>query len=145
MTNAPRTRLLVLYDGQCVFCTTQMARLQRWAQKDALEPRDFQPPGALDDIEGLTWDDCMQAMVVVAPDGTHWRGAEAAARALMTRPLMGKLAWLYYTPGLRWITDRIYAAIAKRRYAIAGRKVAAGECDGGTCQLHFPAPEDPDA
>jgi predicted DCC family thiol-disulfide oxidoreductase YuxK len=135
-------QLAVLYDGQCLFCRTQLARLLRLAGPDRIRPVDFQLPGALDAFPQLTWAQCMQQMWVVEPGGRTWGGMEAACRAFMTRPGFGLIAWGYYLPGIRQVLDAIYRKIAANRYAIAGKAVADGECESGSCQLHFPPPGD---
>lgn len=127
-------RYLVLFDGQCAFCTAQAKRLEGWAAHGApITTRDFQMPGALDGLP-LTHDECMKAMRLVAPDGRIFAGAEAVARLLATR--IGPLAYLYYVPGLRSILELAYAWVAKRRYAIA-RKHRTVTCDGTTCSIHY--------
>jgi predicted DCC family thiol-disulfide oxidoreductase YuxK len=75
----------------------------------------------------------MQAMHLVTPEGKIFRGVEAAVHAVATRPILGKVAYLYYLPGLRGICDRLYAWIAAHRYQLAG------DCPSGTCSLHVPA------
>jgi predicted DCC family thiol-disulfide oxidoreductase YuxK len=42
----------------------------------------------------------------------------------------------YYIPGIRQLSDLGYRLVARYRYALMGRAVAAGQCDGGTCHLH---------
>lgn len=129
-------RTILFYDGQCRFCETQSARLLRLARPGAIERRDFQQPGALDGMP-VSHDQCMKAMQLVMPDGRVYAGFEAAVRAVATRTV-GKLAYVYYVPGLRQLLDGIYALIARNRYRLAKKAVAFGECDGGTCHLHFP-------
>ena len=136
MPSAPE-RPVVLYDGHCQFCRAQMETLLRFARRGAIEPLSFQEPGVLERFEGVTHEACMEAMHVVMPDGRVYRGMEAAARAVLTRPILGAVAWLYYVPGLRQLLDALYRWIAKRRYAIAGRALAEQGCDGGTCAVHF--------
>lgn len=126
-------RAVVLYDGNCAFCTTQSRRLLRMAAPGAIELRDFQQPGALDEFPGVTHDACMEAMHVVLPDGRVYRGFEAAVRAVATRAVLGKLAYVYYVPGVRQLCDAVYRWIARRRYRIAVR-----ECADGSCELHRP-------
>ncbi|HJL17012.1 MAG TPA: DUF393 domain-containing protein [Sandaracinaceae bacterium LLY-WYZ-13_1] len=128
---------VVLYDGHCRFCKSQMRNLLRFARPGALAPVDFQDPDQLARFEGLSHDRCMEAMHLVLPDGRVYRGMEAAVRAVLTRPVLGAVAWLYYLPGLRQLLDAIYRAIAKRRYRLAGRRIAEEGCDGGTCAVHF--------
>ena len=76
-------------------------------------------------------------MYLVTPAGRVYGGFEAAVQAVATRPLLGWLAYGYYLPGVRLLCDLVYALIAANRYRILGKTVAAGECEGGTCALHF--------
>lgn len=135
-TVAPR-RYVVLYDGHCRFCDAQSRKLTSWMRSGSVERRDFQRSGVPEQFPGLTWEACMERLHLVTPDGRVFAGAEAICRALTTLPIVGPLAWLYYTPGLRQLIDRVYAMIAARRYRWFGRAVAEGDCDGGTCSLHF--------
>lgn len=138
---AAPSRPVVLYDGHCRFCIAQMKNLLRFARRGALEPVSFQDEGVLQRFEGITYDACMEAMHLVLPDGRVFRGMEAAVRAVLTRPILGASAWLYYVPGVRQLLDALYRWIARRRYEIAGRELAREGCDGGTCAVHF-APRD---
>jgi predicted DCC family thiol-disulfide oxidoreductase YuxK len=135
----PPGRHVVLYDGACRFCQAGMKRLVAWARRGAIEPVDFQQPGALDRFPGLTHDACMRQMHLVTPAGKVYGGFEAAVRAMMTRPVLGWLARLYYLPGLRQLLDALYTWIAARRYRLLGKQIAAGECPDGTCAVHAAA------
>jgi protein-S-isoprenylcysteine O-methyltransferase Ste14/predicted DCC family thiol-disulfide oxidoreductase YuxK len=128
---------VVLYDGRCRFCTRQSRNLVRLARPGALEARDFQEPGVLDRFPGLTHEACMRAMHLVCPDGRVFAGFEAAVRAVATRPVVGWVAYLYYLPVLRLALDVLYALVARYRYRLMGKAVAADACEGGTCSLHF--------
>src|SRR5207249_6840241 len=96
-----------------------------------------QQPGALDRFPDLSYAACMERLHLVAPDGRRFAGAEAVAQAVATIPVIGRLALLYYLPGVRPLLDRLYRLVAANRYRILGRAVAAGECPGGTCALHL--------
>lgn len=124
---------IVLYDGHCRFCKAQMKNLLALARRGALEPLSFQDEGVLDRFPGLTHDECMQAMHVVAPDGRVYRGMEAAVRALVTRRIYWAIAWGYYVPGIRQALDALYAWIARNRYRLRGREA----CDDEACAVHF--------
>jgi tetratricopeptide (TPR) repeat protein len=95
--------------------------------------RDFQAPGALDPYPMLTHDQCMRAMQVVRGDGRVFAGAEAVARVLATRPVLGKIAWLYYLPGIRALADALYSWVARNRYRFFGPPEA---CEDGACAVH---------
>jgi predicted DCC family thiol-disulfide oxidoreductase YuxK len=124
---APRLPL-VLYDGDCAFCTAQARRVRRLAAgRLRVEPLQ----GALNDVPWIDPDDARRALHLVDRDGRGYAGAAAIVRLLrLTRPLLGLLALPYHLPGVRWLSDRAYALVAARRYAIAGR---AGGCPSGAC------------
>jgi len=127
---------VVLFDGHCPFCRAQAARLARWSHRGVpIETRDFQEPHALEAFPGLTHAECMAAMQLVAPGGRVYAGAEAVARLLATRPF-GFVAYLYYVPLIRWLCERLYRFVAKRRYRLAQRRRVV-HCDGTTCSVHF--------
>jgi len=107
------------------------------ARPGAIEAVSFQDPGVLEQFPGLTHEACMQAMVLVTPDGQLYRGFEAAVQAVATRPMLRLPAFAYYLPGIRQVCDRLYAWIAANRYRILGKTVT-DECTDGTCALHFP-------
>jgi predicted DCC family thiol-disulfide oxidoreductase YuxK len=127
---------VVLYDGHCKFCTRGARRLAALARAGILEAVDFQVPEALARFPGLTHEACMEAMYLVAPDGTLFRGFEAVVQAMATRPLFGILARVYYLPGIRHLCDRLYAWVATNRYRLFGKTM--DQCAEGTCALHFP-------
>ncbi len=97
---------------------------------DAVELRSFREEGVLAQFPQITPERCEKAMQLVMPSGRVYEGAEAAVQALQRR-WFGKLALVYYMPGLRQLVDAIYATIARYRFRIAGR-----QCEGGTCHLH---------
>lgn len=134
-TTAPR-HFVILYDGHCRFCDAGSRRLASWMKSGCVERADFHEPAVLSRFPGLTHDQCMKQMHLVTPDGRVFGGAESVARAVATRPLLGKLAWLFFVPGIRQLLEAIYKWVALNRYRLMGRKIAAGECHEGTCSLH---------
>lgn len=130
MSAAP---VIVLFDGHCRFCTRSAKALQRRFGRARLDLEDFQEPGVLERHPSVTHEAAMRRMHLVLPDGRVYGGAEAFARLLSTVRVVGWLAYLYYVPGVRQLTDLAYTAIAKYRYRLFGRTEA---CDGGTCHLH---------
>jgi predicted DCC family thiol-disulfide oxidoreductase YuxK len=126
----------VLYDGHCKFCAAQVKNLLTLARPGAIEAVSFQDPGVLERFPGVPYDACFRAMQLITPDGRVFEGFEAAVRAVATRPVIGWLAYVYYVPGLRLACDLVYALVARYRYHLLGKTVAAGDCEGGTCALH---------
>src|SRR5207237_6676068 len=94
-TTAPG-KYIVLYDGHCKLCTRGARQVTALARANTVELVSFQDPGVLERFPGLTYEACMQAMYLVAPDGRLFRGFEAAVRAVATRPVLGVFAYVYY-------------------------------------------------
>lgn len=131
VTRPPRIPV-VLFDGDCGFCTTQARRL---AAPGKISLRSFREEGALADFPGVTLEECVREMKLVDREGHVYGGAEAIARALRVgRPFLGTVAILYYVPGVRWVADRIYAWVAANRFRFSRSNAAL--CDDGTCGLH---------
>lgn len=127
------TRLTVLFDGDCRFCTASAHGIQRRFGKARISLRNFQEPGALDATPSVTLDAAMKRLHVVREDGRVFAGAEAIARLVAGVPVVGWLAFVYYVPGLRQLAELAYGVVARNRYRLFGRT---GTCDGGTCHLH---------
>jgi predicted DCC family thiol-disulfide oxidoreductase YuxK len=123
---------VLLYDGHCRFCTAQSKNMLRLAKPGAIEMLSFQDEGVLARFPGLTHEQCMKAMQLIAPDGRVFSGAEAAVRALATRPI-GKLAFIYYMPLIRQLVDLVYFIVARNRYRLGGKV----ECADEACALHL--------
>ena len=125
---------VALYDGHCRICIAQAGKLAR-AALGKLDIRSFQEPGALSAFPGLTHEACMRELKLVDVDGRIFGGAEAVARTLIvSRPVLGLFARAYHIPGLRWVSDRLYALVARYRYQLFGRSQA---CADDACSVHF--------
>lgn len=122
--------LVVLYDGECRFCTAGAARLARLARPGALQMVSSKDPDQLARFPQVTQAAANRALQLVTPNGRVYSGAAAIAAALNTRPAWRLVTWLYRVPGIRQLTDALYALVAANRYRIAGRL---DPCDSGTC------------
>ncbi len=102
MSQASSGRYVVLYDGDCGFCT-------RW--KERMEPRDrdgriewlsVHDPSVARRFPGLDREDALRQMYVFAPDGALHKGADGwmelfrVLRGLRFLPLLGGV------PGASW-------------------------------------------
>jgi predicted DCC family thiol-disulfide oxidoreductase YuxK len=134
----PPEKHVLLYDGHCPFCRKQSKNLQALARPGILVTSDFQAPEVLAQFPGLSHDACMKAMHLVMPDGRVFRGVEAAVRAIATRQVIGRFAYLYYLPVFRQLCDALYAFLAAHRYQFWGRSSVQEQCEHGACSLHFP-------
>jgi predicted DCC family thiol-disulfide oxidoreductase YuxK len=101
-----------VYDGECEFCT----RLARWVERrHRVAVRPNQEPGLIEWL-GLTREEVERASWAVEPGGARFEGAAGINRVL--RELGGGWAvfgWLYRVPPVRWVEDRYYARVARRR------------------------------
>jgi predicted DCC family thiol-disulfide oxidoreductase YuxK len=123
-------RPVLIYDGACPFCRRQVDRLLSWTRRGAVETLDLHDPSVVERFPDLTREALLEAMHLVEPSGRVRRGAEAAVRSLASRPVLGRLALVYYVPGIRPFVNAVYAWVARRRY-----RLAAG-CPDGACGLH---------
>jgi predicted DCC family thiol-disulfide oxidoreductase YuxK len=130
-------RDMLIFDGDCRFCQAQAARLLRWSG-ERLGKLPLQTPELLPAL-GIEHEAAMSALHLVTSEGVIYRGMEAAVQALRHRSILGRLAKLYYVPVCRQLADLAYRLIARYRYAIMGRAIARGECDGA-CAVHLPRP-----
>jgi predicted DCC family thiol-disulfide oxidoreductase YuxK len=108
-------RLILVYDGECEFCT----RLARWVERhdrgQRVLVRPSQEPGLTEGL-GLTPAEVGRAAWAVEPGGLKFEGAAAINRVL--RELGGGwrlAASLYYLAPVRWVEDAYYRRVARRR------------------------------
>ena len=109
---------LVLFDADCGFCTSSARAMTRpWLSAD-IEARSFQSQDL--DALGLAVDKCAESLHVLA-DGAVFTGGAAVARVLRAGrwpwPILGTFLTL---PGVRWITQRAYGAVARNRHRLPG-------------------------
>ena len=107
--------MTLVYDGECEFCRG----LARWVRrKDAgarVDVRPNQEEGLVERV-GLSREEVARAAWAVEPGGRKFEGAAAINRVL--RELGGGwllLGLLYVVPPVRWVEDRYYGRVARRR------------------------------
>lgn len=123
---------MILYDADCSICAAQAANLERLARKKVLAKP----------LQSVTFSDprlsaaeIRKEIKLVFPNGDSKGGAEAIVQlAIIGRPRLGKLASLYYLPGIRWLADKVYSYVASNRYQLFGR-ANSGDCVTGACAV----------
>ena len=126
---------IVIYDGDCRFCTCQVENLARWDGRGRLAFLSLHDPDVAKRFPDLTYDQLMEEMVVVDQKGNRYGGA-AAFRYLTTRlPRLYLLAPFMHIPFSLPLWRWGYRQVAKRRYRIAGKTGEA--CAGDACKVHF--------
>lgn len=129
-----KPRAILIYDGECRFCEASQKLLRRFVGWK-LRALPLQNPEALTLHAELTTEKAQSRLhlVVKTPSGDQlFGGMEAVAQTVALRPI-GKIALLYYVPGLRRVLDFAYGWIARHRYQIFGRVV--GGCENGACSI----------
>jgi predicted DCC family thiol-disulfide oxidoreductase YuxK len=107
---------VLLYDGDCAFCRGWVARLSRWDHTRAIR---CLPAAERRQVEGLppiSDEELNRAMHLVTPEGTTYVGAGAVARLMDYLPRLRWLGPVLRLPGIRWLSDKVYCAIARRRH-----------------------------
>ena len=115
---APRP--VLVFDGDCGFCTTSARFLLRWVNRPsryAIAPWQRLDLPAL----GLTPAQCVEAVQWVGADGDRVSGHAAFAAALRQgHPVWRVPGALLLAPGISWLAARVYAWVADHRYLLPG-------------------------
>lgn len=125
---------VVIYDGNCPFCRSQVSRLAAWDGGGRLAFLSAHDPIVAQRYADLSLDQLMAQMYVVDRRGRRHGGA-AALRYLSRRlPRLWILAPLLHIPFSLPLWQWVYRQVAERRYRLAGGPA----CTDGTCQIRSP-------
>jgi predicted DCC family thiol-disulfide oxidoreductase YuxK len=119
---------VVIYDGHCQFCGGQVRRLARWDKSGKLSFLSLHDPLVSERYPELTFDDLMEAMHLVRPDGRTYIGAAAFRIIARGLPRLWPLLPILYIPFSLPLWQAIYRLIARRRYKLS--------CDDDSCNIH---------
>lgn len=124
---------VVIYDGHCRICTSQLRNIERWLAGGRLSYLSLHDPQVAERCPDLSHDDLMRQMYII--DGQGRRHAGAAAVRYLTRrlPRLWWLAPLIHIPGSLPLWQSLYRLVARNRYRFG--KVET--CDDGSCSVHF--------
>jgi predicted DCC family thiol-disulfide oxidoreductase YuxK len=126
--NARAALPILVFDGDCGFCTSSARFLVRWVVRRRTGPAlpEFEPSVEpwqrlyLAEL-GLTPDQCRAAVQWVGKDGQVASGHEAIAAVLRAgRPGWRPVGALLVTPGFSRLAGHLYSWIARHRYALPG-------------------------
>ena len=124
---------VVIFDGQCRFCTKQIRRFERCDRGRRLSYLSLHDSEVNRRYPNLTHQQLMDEMYVMdAKGGQH---AGAAAFRYLTR----KLPWLWPAAPLMHVPFSLplwrwaYRQVSKRRYRLAQDD----GCDSGACEVHL--------
>jgi predicted DCC family thiol-disulfide oxidoreductase YuxK len=123
---------VVIYDGNCHFCTRQVERLNRWDRDHKLAYLSLHDPAVQQYVPNLSHDQLMDRMYVVDQKGQQYGGAEALRYLSSRLRRLWPIAPFMHIPLSLPVWQWFYGQVAKRRYQ--WNKAA---CEGGTCHIHF--------
>ena len=108
---------VVLYDGNCGFCTWMLGGLLRWDRDRRLAPRAIQSDAGQALLADLSPQERLASWHLVAPGGERWSAGAAAPRLLRLLPGGGPLALL--AGAVPPLTDRSYRWVAEHRAGLS--------------------------
>lgn len=112
-----RHRPVLVYDGDCGFCTTCVHLLERIGPDAGIVAWQLTDLAEL----GITEGQAADAVQLVQIDGTVRSGHEAIAAVLGTAGRIWRIAGrALLLPGVSWIAARAYRLIADNRYRLPG-------------------------
>ncbi len=118
---------VVLYDGDCGFCTKWRDRMSRRDREGRIEWLSVHDPSVASRFPDLDREDAMRQMYVYAPDGTVHKGSEGWMELFRFLEGLSFMVALGRLPGMRFVMRRVYGFIAGRRYRLS--------CAGAACRL----------
>ncbi|WP_038037201.1 thiol-disulfide oxidoreductase DCC family protein [Thioalkalivibrio sp. ALE12] len=120
-------RPIVFFDGGCPLCRREIGHYQRLDTAAAVDWRDIHADAAPLAAWGITWDQAMQRMHAVSPEGRIRSGAWAFVLVWRHLPYYRWLGGvLHRLPPVVWLMDRVYNVIARFRWR--------SRCDDGVCR-----------
>ncbi|TWT82669.1 hypothetical protein CA13_41320 [Planctomycetes bacterium CA13] len=123
---------VVIYDGECNFCRSQVRNLQRLDRIGSrLSYISLHDPRVAERYPDLPHDDLMSRMYVVDTRGNRHGGADAVRYLSRRLPLLWLAAPAMHLPGTAALWGWLYNQVAKRRYKLAGKN-----CENGSCNIH---------
>lgn len=120
-TELPRVTApaVLIYDGACAFCQGGMRWVERRARPDQFEFLPCQSPERRSRYPWMAEETCLRAIQLVLPDGRVLAGDVAIPEVLRRLRGWRWLAYLFQLPGVSYLAPRVYAWVARNRYAIS--------------------------
>ncbi|MEO6528131.1 MAG: DUF393 domain-containing protein [Gemmatimonadaceae bacterium] len=108
----------VVYDGDCKVCTRLSLVLVKWDKRRQLEVVSSQQPGVMARFPWIPPRAYVDALQLVAKDGTTSQGSAAIEQLLRVLPKGRLISWLFSVPFARPLADRFYRWFARNRYKL---------------------------
>ena len=124
---------VVIYDGECNFCRSQVAKLRRLdCCGNRLSFLSLHDPRVAERYPDLSHDELMEQMYVVDRSDRRHGGADAVRYLSRRLPLLWIAAPILHIPGTARLWRWMYKQVAKRRYKLAGKS-----CENEVCSVHL--------
>jgi len=122
-----RQRPVLVYDGDCAFCTKCARVLERIGPDAEIVAWQFTDLAEL----GVTEEQATDAVQWVQIDGTVSSGHEAIAAMLKTAGRIWKIIGrMILLPGISWMAAKVYRLVAENRYRLPGSTPACAPSRG---------------
>ena len=111
----PPPKPLMVFDGDCNFCTLW---IRRWQQMtgDAVDYLPAQDPGIAQQFPEIPRKQFDTAVQLIEPDGAVYSGVEAVFRALANNPKrQWPLHWYNKSRTFARLTEAVYGFVARHR------------------------------
>lgn len=126
-------RDVVIWDGQCNFCRSQVQRLRQLDWRGRLSYISLHDPRVAQRYPELSHQQLMEQLWLITPAGQRFGGADAIRYLSLRMPTLWPIAPLMHIPGSGPLWRWLYGLVARQRYRIAGK-----DCGpDGTCHLHL--------
>ncbi|MGW5118786.1 thiol-disulfide oxidoreductase DCC family protein [Streptomyces noursei] len=114
----PRTRPVLVYDGDCGFCTTSVNFAERYLRPGCrITAWQFADLAEL----GVTQQRAEHEVLWITPAGAVHGGAQAVAKLLLSAGGLWAAAGAVLTlPPVRWLAHAVYRVIADNRHRMPG-------------------------
>jgi predicted DCC family thiol-disulfide oxidoreductase YuxK len=122
---------VVIFDGHCKFCTASVQKLARFDRRGRLAFLSLHDAEVARRWPELGYDELMQYLYLITPDGRKYRGAEAFKHLSTRLPALYWMAPILHIPFSMPLWQFFYRAFAKRRYRF-GRIES---CEDGSCKI----------
>jgi predicted DCC family thiol-disulfide oxidoreductase YuxK len=109
---------VVIFDGGCAFCQSQIGLLRRLDRRGALRFVSAQDPKIATLYPDLDRGDLMRQMYVIRANGQRFAGAEAVRYLTRRLPWLWPAALILHLPGTSGLWNWLYRQIAARRYSL---------------------------
>ena len=108
----------VVFDGDCRVCTRLSNVLRGWDHTRQLEVVSSQQTGVMARFPWIPPRAYVDALQLIAANGTTWQGATAIEQLLTVLPRGRWVAWLFRIPYVRTLSDSFYKWFARNRYRL---------------------------